>query len=354
MQETNNISETTALKPKPRLDEVTLMRTILALLIVFMHSFTCYNGSWAQPAGYVEIPLYKWLTRTSFAFTLEAFVFLSGYLFAFQRITLQRVEGFGKLTINKLKRLILPSIIFSVLYFGLFFEYKGVGNAAYSIINGCGHMWYLPMLFWCFVGGWLLEQVKIKDGWKMAFLMVLNLIPKYTLPLQLSAACSYMVYFYAGFLFYKHSDRIKPLITSRRLVILWSVFVVFFVVFRPLRDVLVTNDSQSLYLKLMVYVGNNACQLLYALVGLIAFYGTAVCFTQSHQLSETTKKIAACCFGIYLFQQFVLQLLYYKTDFPLWVGPYWLPWLGFIIALIVSYVLSVLLLRTKIGKSLIG
>lgn len=26
---------------KPRLDEVTLMRTILALLIVFMHSFTC-------------------------------------------------------------------------------------------------------------------------------------------------------------------------------------------------------------------------------------------------------------------------------------------------------------------------
>ncbi len=31
-----------------RLDKVTLMRTILALLIVFMHSFTCYNGSWMR------------------------------------------------------------------------------------------------------------------------------------------------------------------------------------------------------------------------------------------------------------------------------------------------------------------
>jgi len=37
MKETENISETQALKPKIRLDEVTLMRTILALLIVFMH-----------------------------------------------------------------------------------------------------------------------------------------------------------------------------------------------------------------------------------------------------------------------------------------------------------------------------
>ena len=77
-------------KPRIRLDEVTLMRSILAVLIVFMHAFTCYNGSWKQPEGYVDIPLYKWLTRTSFAFTLEAFVFLSGYIFAFQQITLDK------------------------------------------------------------------------------------------------------------------------------------------------------------------------------------------------------------------------------------------------------------------------
>lgn len=80
-------------KNKINLNEVTLMRTILALLIVFMHSFTCYDGCWRQPTGYVDIPLYKWLSRTSFAFTLEAFVFISGYLFAFQRINLNRAGG---------------------------------------------------------------------------------------------------------------------------------------------------------------------------------------------------------------------------------------------------------------------
>ena len=30
---------------KTRLDEATLMRTILALLIVFIHSFACFQGS---------------------------------------------------------------------------------------------------------------------------------------------------------------------------------------------------------------------------------------------------------------------------------------------------------------------
>lgn len=340
-------------KKKIRLDEVTLMRTILALLIVFMHSFTCYNGSWEQPAGYVDIPIYKWLARTSFAFTLEAFVFISGYLFAFQRIALNRTGGIT-LIVNKLKRLILPGIIFSILYFVLFYEYKGVGDMVYSIINGCGHMWYLPMLFWCFVFGWLLEQVKINDWWKMAFLVALNLFNIISLPLRISAAFTYLVYFYGGYVIYKHSDEIKKAITSRKLVASWIVFAVVFVICRPMRDVLVPNESSSNVVKLLLIVGNHACQLLYAWSGLIAFYGTAVYFTQHHQLSEVTKKFAACCFGIYLFQQFVLQLLYYKTDFPLWVGPYWLPWCGFVIAVVISYVLSDLLLKTKAGKSLIG
>ena len=341
-------------KKKVRLDEVTFMRTILALLIVFMHSFTCYDGCWRQPAGYVDIPIYKWLARFSFAYTLEAFVFISGYLFAFQRITLNRIENGIKLTVNKLKRLILPSIIFSALYFILFYEYNDIGDTIYSIINGCGHMWYLPMLFWCFIGGWLIEQVKIKDHWKLAILIALNLLSYISLPLRLSNAFTFMVYFYGGFLFYKYSDKIKPLITKKFVIISWIVFVALFVFFRPLRDMLTVEAADSRIQKLLSSIGNHTCQLLYAWAGLIAFYATAVYYTQLHQLSKVTIRIASCCFGIYLFQQFVLQLLYYKTELPLFIGAYCLPWCGFLIAAIVSYTLSELLLKTKAGRFLIG
>lgn len=342
------------MKERIRLDEVTLMRTILAILIVFMHAFTCYNHSWPAPEGFIDIPVYKWLARTSFAFTLEAFVFISGYLFAFQRITLGKKTSFGVLVINKLKRLMLPSIIFSAVYFAIFYQYKGLGNLVYSIINGCGHMWFLPMLFWCFIGGWLFEQVKVKDVWKMAFLVCLNLFALISLPLQLKSATSYMVYFYAGVMVYKHKDAIQAAIMPKRLTLGWILFAVVFIVLRPMRDVLVYSDDASKLVKLAILVGDNACQLVYASFGVMVFYCTAAYYTLRHQLKPFTIKLALCCFGIYLFQQFVLQLLYYKTSFPVIVGPYGLPWCGFVIAAVVSYILSALLLKTKTGRFLIG
>ena len=213
--------------------------------------------------------------------------------------------------------MILPSIIFSIIYFLLFYEYKGLGNAVYSIINGCGHMWYLPMLFWCFVFGWLLEQIKIKDGWKMAFLVALNLLNVISLPLRISTAFTYLVYFYGGYLVYKHSERINSFITLRNIVISWIIFIVVFAVLRPLPDIPIIVSSCSSGMRAMIVIGNHAGQLIYASIGLIAFYVTAVYFTQHHQLSASTNKIAACCFGIYLFQQFVLQLLYYKNQFSI-------------------------------------
>lgn len=330
------------------------MRTILALQIVFMHSFTCYQGGWEQPDGYIDIPIYKWIARVSFAFTLEAFVFISGYLFAFQRMTLNRKENGVDLVLNKLKRLILPSIIFSILYFPLFYTYKGFGNLVYSIINGCGHMWFLPMLFWCFVVGWLLEQVKIGDVWKMVFLMGINLFFFYSLPLQMSRASSYMFYFYGGYLVYKHSERIKSAITTKKIILSWILFIIVFVFLRPLKDTLVWGDSNGMVGKILTLSGRRACQLVYASFGIIAFYITTVYYIQHHQLKSQTIKLASCCFGIYLFQQFILKGLFYKTNFSAIVGPYWLPWLGFAIAAPLSYFISFLLLKTKVGRFLIG
>lgn len=258
------------------------------------------------------------------------------------------------LTLNKLKRLIFPSIIFSTLYFVIFFEYKGIGDFLYSIINGCGHMWFLPMLFWCFLGGWVLERIELNDGWKLAILVCLHLFAVISLPFQLHAAAKFMVYFYGGLVLYKHSETIKSALTPMRLFMGWVIFAVVFAVLRPLIDALAIPDGASMFQKLVIILARNASQLVYAGVGVIVFYSTAVYYTLHHQINSFTVKLASCCFGIYLFQQFVLKIIYYKTAFPSLVGPYWLPWCGFVIAGIVSYTLSILMLRTKVGKYLIG
>ena len=345
---------TSIVKPLKRLDEVTLMRTILALMIVFMHAFTCYNGSWEQPEGYTDVPFYRWVARVSFAFTLEAFVFISGYLYAFQRITLGRRDSLSHLIINKFKRLIIPSIIFSAAYFGLFYTFNGVGDMVLRIIEGCGHLWYLPMLFWCYLVGWLLVNIKGGDCLKMMILVILYLLPGIGLPLRLSSCLSYLCFFYGGFLMYKYARPISSSVTLRQVSVLWLVFILLFLIFRPLRDMLSTVTVQGFLSKICIILGRKVCHLIYASAGVIALYLTTVYRVNRHQVSALTNSLASCCFGIYLFQQFILQFLYYKTSLPLIVGPYWLPWLGFLIAIIISYTLTIVCLHSRIGRFLIG
>lgn len=336
-----------------RLNEVTLLRAVLAVLIVFMHSFTIYNGYWEQPAKYIDIPTYKWLARFSFAATLEAFVFISGYLFAHQCF-MKGMGGGISLIVNKLKRLILPSVVFSTAYFVMFFKYEGIVDCLIQVISGCGHMWFLPMLFWCFILTWLLMKINIKDRYKLLLLAALNLLTIYSLPLQLSSSFKYLLYFYCGFVAYKNKEWISQCIKNKSLFITWIVFLGSFFIFRPIQDMLDYSQYEGLVLKMSVIIAGKVSQLVYAISGLAALYHTSILITQKFPLNPIICNVAKYSFGMYLFQQFILQMLYYNTSIPLILGPYHLPWFGFAVALIGSFLLSFFFIKTRLGKLLIG
>ena len=215
-------------------------------------------------------------------------------------------------------------------------------------------MWFLPMLFWCFIMVWIFEQIKVSDGFKIAILVCLNLFFVVSLPLRLSMTATYLIYFYGGYVIYKHSAVIKSSLTSKHIIWCWVVFIFLFVVFRPLKETLIIGNGENILSKALTISGKHACQLIYGSVGTISFYITAVWYTQRKQLKIFTLKLASLCFGIYLFHQFVLQLLYYHTSLSPVVGPYWLPWIGFAFAFIVSLLLSVFSSNTKLGRILLG
>lgn len=58
------------------------------------------------------------------------------------------------------------------------------------------------------------------------------------------------------------------------------------------------------------------------------------------------------CFGVYLFQQFVLVLIYDST-IPRIINPLLLPWISFAVALIISLFLTIGIRKTAIGKSIL-
>lgn len=105
---------------KNNLDEVSFMRPILILLLVAYHSFCPFSGEWGPFDGYIPIEIYKWLDRVLYAFMLESFVFISGYVWSYQRNEQNRYESLWKLCKKKFSRLFVPSIVFSILYLLIF------------------------------------------------------------------------------------------------------------------------------------------------------------------------------------------------------------------------------------------
>lgn len=105
---------------KVNLDEVSIMRPILIVLLVVFHAFCPYGENWEPFSGFEPVESYKWLDRGVFAFMLESFVFISGYIWSFQRNELGKKENFKQVVVKKINRLIVPSIVFSILYLLLF------------------------------------------------------------------------------------------------------------------------------------------------------------------------------------------------------------------------------------------
>lgn len=255
-----------------------------------------------------------------------------------------------------MKRLFLPSIIFSLFYALLFYnKYFKYSVFIYDIMSGLGHMWYLPMLFWCFIAGYfLLRWNKISEKVKIVLLLLLTAISVISLPFRISNACYYLFFFYLGTVMWKHKKDVYGICTHvRNMIILIILFVFVFLICNLIRDNLILWNFHSPIFKAFVVLALHYAKVMYATMGMLLVYVLCVWLSKRYTVSENLLKFNLLCFGIYLFQQFVLKLLYYYSPLPLWVGTYALPWCGFVTTLFMSIFLAWIMRKTKFGRKLI-
>lgn len=184
-----------------RLVEIDYLRPFSIFLLVLMHSFTVYNGSWRPFEGFVEVEAYRWIVRFSGSFMLALFVFISGYILSFQYKKNNGDIPFFPFLWKKVKRLLIPLVLFSIAYVFLISVPRPEGTAlVYSILAGAGHLWFLPMLFWCYVLGLLILQVRVPEWLKLAVLFVVSIIPWLgsIFLFRLAEAFHYLFFFYLG------------------------------------------------------------------------------------------------------------------------------------------------------------
>lgn len=224
---------------KKLLNDVVIIRPLAIFLLVVWHSFIIYTGGWKQPENFKPIETYWWIAKGSYACMLELFVFISGYVFALglekKNPTLKNV-----LT-SKFKRLIIPSIIFSLVYYVMFYDINNfsISSFAIKILSGCGHMWFLPMLFWTTIFVYLIDKISLPEHLKLIgsfALPVLSLLP---IPFGLSTAFYYMPFFYLGIYVYRKREKILNK-TSKLLIIelLFFFGAAFYIGSLTIRDIL--------------------------------------------------------------------------------------------------------------------
>lgn len=343
-----------------RLSEIVVIRNILIVLLVFYHAFAIYSGAWAPIEGFPEVPIYWWLDKLSYAFMLELFVFVSGYVFGYQ----VRVKGESKLRakdlfLGKFKRLMIPCMVFSLLYILLLGDItQPIQKTLYGLINGVGHMWFLPMLFWCFVGVWIIEKIHLKPKWATPLLVLASLVSFLPLPLRMGTAMYYMVFFYVGYIIQRNDVSLDWLYTKRSAIITTISFVILFPLLTLLKKQIgasptVGGDNQ-LVTKIAFFSVQRGLTLVYASLGIIMTLSWVGCYLKRHTVPQWMEQLGTLSFGVYLFQQFILKGLYDHTTLPSLLGCYWLPWVGFVVALFGSLLLSSLLRKTKVGQLLIG
>lgn len=261
---------------KKILQDVVLLRPLAILLIVIYHSFIIYMHEWDAPVAFQDIKAYWWIAKFAISFSLELFVFFSGYIYYLQCSS----KGNNTLSLikNKFRRLYIPAIVFSVAYMLLFYRDKSLSclEIIQYLITGAGHLWYLPMLFGVFLFASLL--LKLPDTlFKCMFIALACLaaiIQTIHLPLNLSFVLYYTPFFLLGYEINKYRHIVlRKCVNTQNIVITVIMYFLLFIICNYTKEYIDNNEVEMFQFVLpIVKVMVKVVHLIVAFLGIIVCY----------------------------------------------------------------------------------
>lgn len=169
------------------------------------------------------------------------------------------------------------------------------------------------------------------------------------LPLGLGTVLNYYLFFYVGFMM--SMGRIK--MPQVKMWIPASLFIIAFCASLFIRDAF---EAESLTEKCIQFGLNGLVNIIISVTGVYMLYRIAniPSIQKKIDANRLLIRLSGYCYGVYIFQQFILKVLYYKTDMVMCINPYVLPWVVTAVTIVLSLIFTDLLLRTKAGRFLIG
>lgn len=336
---------------KERLNDIVILRSVSILLVVFVHSFYIYNYGVLSDINTPFLQIERFVNLDILnKFRMPMFIFISGFLFSFLHYKKHKYPRFVDLFKNKFKRLIIPYWVFfpiTALCLGKLYQLS-----VYDFLYPMGHLWFLLMLFWCFVFTKGILVCKLDQN-KYIVLTIYMLI--YVLAFShgqitkiggLQDFASNFIYFFTGFICYKYDNILKLRNSSLSRIIFLGFLACLFCII----EILLMNESHFTWGRLILPASSI----------LIVIFGYSIVNKMLNKnwikVGPIFEKINKMSYGIYVCHPWLIDSIIsnkfnisiareYTILFPLTL---------FFVVLGVSILFSAVMLKTRIGRFLIG
>lgn len=328
-----------------RAKEIDIIRALVLFALVAYHSLAPYTGGWTPiSAGTTALDnIYKWLGYFCYAGMLETFTAISGYVFCLAETRKQ--TDLRTLLTKKLRRLYIPALIWGAAYY-LLFSKAIVFSGIWSILNGIGHLWYLPMLLCCFI---LEKGVILRYDIPLWLIAIVAFLPIPSLPLHLNSSFYYLLFFHSGYLIYKYKSVFYSRLKLKILLPLLIIAAILLVLSKIWQEN-INLVTMPLLLKTVYITAFNFIRLTYS-IPIVAFYffiGYNLRNTRNYKLYSF---IAECSFGVYILQEFLIRFYYYRIEHTIYLQPY-LPLIGFALGMFISLIIVWVCKKLNISSTL--
>lgn len=329
------------------LENCNFVKTVLMLIVVFYHSILFWNGDWFTKNPAIESKFLAYLSQWLNSFHIYAFTLVSGYIFYYLKFEKGKYNNFKQYAISKFKRLIVPYFCVSCIWIIPFniFAFKNMETSQiiekFALGTSPSQLWFLLMLFNIFIIVYPLATV-FKNKVKTSVLIVVGIylfgfiFSKYSLNYyQLRTSCRFLLFFFIGF-----QIRNLKLNLYR---IPWYIYLIV---------------NLLLYYTLIVLEPENSiCASIVRFV--LQIEGSFASFVILQQLANYSywdnkvfKFYSCSTMTIYLFHQQIICLT--VLAFNGLVTPLLHGCLNFIIAILISSVITYFLLKYNFTRFLVG
>lgn len=336
----------------PKLHNIVVLRSFAIITVVLYHCYCPWMNAW----NWVETPvrdIYSYVMEVMLVGRMPLFVFVSGYLFSHLYFDRNKYHDFIGFINNKFKRLLIPCFLFT----GLMAICLGDNYFNLALYDGY-HLWFLKMLFWCFITAWFTINY-IKWG-VMALMLFLALIMMFFQPLPILGINQYFKYyffFFGGTLFYRYKSKLSFIYSHKfgSVIILSYVCICAIVLLRYIAQPKITGGD-IIHLDKVVAICRH---ILRPLTVLMAFILVDYLLKKKDGFVKHLDSINNLSYGIYLFHMLLIRLVgryFLSSDMRYILSEHYLlsPLILFCIVFFTSAFISSILHKTCWGKWLIG